>query len=122
MKLIWLPSGDHCGWLSPFSPKVTCRAGELPSAATFQTRVRASIRSLSASHWRTVYSTCLPSGEMAAAANGLHVQHVVKGRGRVWARAAPAEARTNTAVTRDAVGLARTVVLRMEASKGRSII
>ena len=48
-----LPSGENCAWLSPFSPNVICRAGALPSVATFQTCVRASILSCSATHWRT---------------------------------------------------------------------
>ncbi len=37
MKLMNLPSGENCAWLSPFSPKVIWRAGALPSVATFQT-------------------------------------------------------------------------------------
>ncbi len=65
-KLIKRPLGDHCGWLSPLAPNVICRAGADPLAATFQTCVRDSMRSLSETHSRTVYSTWLPSGEMVA--------------------------------------------------------
>ena len=49
-----LPSGDHCGWESPFSPEVIWRAGVDPLVATLQMCVRASMRSFSATHWRTV--------------------------------------------------------------------
>ena len=55
---------------------MSCRAAP-PAAGTFQIRVRDSMRSFSDSHWRTVKSTCVPSGETTGEPTAFTFEDVV---------------------------------------------
>src|SRR6185437_1200674 len=68
-KLMYLPSGDHCGSLSPLAPQVIWRAAADASDGTSQTwLIIVSLTGLasvagSGVQARMVYSTQCPSGE-----------------------------------------------------------